>query len=54
MLLMDYSPIRMEEILDYAKNDTWNLLHAYIDTHSPKLIDEWPGYGVQAISRLKY
>ena len=54
MLLMDYPWIRGEEIPDYAKKATWNLLHAYIDAHSQILIDKFTGYGVQAILRLKY
>ena len=50
MLLMDHPSIRGEEISDYSKNVTWNLLHAYIDTHSQRLIYDCPGDGVQAIS----
>ena len=37
MLIMDYTYIRGEYILDYAKTDT------------QKLLDEYPGNGVQAI-----
>ena len=54
MLLMDYPYIREEELSDYAKKGTWNLLHAYIDVHIQILIYEYPGYGVQAISILQY
>ena len=43
MLLMESPPIIGEEILYYAKNATCNLLHAYIDAHSQRLIDECPG-----------
>ena len=47
---MNYPSIRGEEIPDYAKKFTWNLLRAYIDAHSQILIDEFPGYGIQDIS----
>ena len=47
---MDHPSIRGEEISDYSKNVTWNLLHAYIDTHSQRLIYDCPGDGVQTIS----
>ena len=49
MLLMDYSSIIGEEILDYDKKATWNLLHAYIDAHIQILIDKCTGYGVNTI-----
>ena len=52
MLLMDYPCIRGEELPDYAKNATWDLLHAYIDAHSQILIDEYPVNVVQAVSIL--
>ena len=54
MLLMDYPSIRGEYLLDYAKNDIWNLLHAHIDANSQILRDEYPGDGLQATSRLKF
>ena len=38
MLLMDYPSIRGEEIPDYAKTSTYNILHEYIDEHSKRLI----------------
>ena len=50
---MVYPSIRGEDLPDYSKNVTWNLLHAYIDAHSQILIDEYPGDVVQATSRLK-
>ena len=34
---------------DYDKKATWNILHAYIDAHSQKIIDKYPGDGVHAI-----
>ena len=46
---MYYPSIRGEESSDYAKNPTWKLLHAYIDSNSKILIDECPGDRVQAI-----
>ena len=36
------------------KKSTWKILHAYIDANSQRSIDEYPGDGVQNISRLKY
>ena len=51
---MDYPSIRGGDLLYYAKNATQNLLHAYIDAHSQKIIDEYPEDGVQSISRLQY
>ena len=50
MLLIKYPSIRGEAFTDYAKKDTWNLLHTYINAHSQISIDEYPGYGVQAIT----
>ena len=53
MLLMLYTFIEGEEIPDDAKQDTWNLLHAYTDVHIQRLIDKYPGDGVKAITRLQ-
>ena len=50
---MDYPSIRGGNLPDYSKNDTWNLLHAYIDTHSQILLDYYLGYVVQDTSRLE-
>ena len=50
MLLMYHQSIRGEEIPYDAKISTWNLLHAYIDAHSQRLLYECPVDGVQAIS----
>ena len=52
MLFMYYSYIRGEDLTDYAQNSTWDLLHAYIYAYSQRLIDQYTGYGVQAISRM--
>ena len=38
MLLMDYPSIRGEDLPNYDKNATRNLLHAYIDAHGQRLI----------------
>ena len=53
MLLMDYPSIRGEQLPDYAKKTTWKILHAYIDAHNQKLIDEYLGDGVQYISKFQ-
>ena len=50
MLLMNYPSTRGEEIPDYDKKFTWNLLREYIDAHSQILVDECPGDLVQSIS----
>ena len=47
---MEYPYIIGEEFPEYAKKATWKTFHAYIDAHSQRLIDEFPGYGVQSIS----
>ena len=47
---MDYPYIRGEEIPDYAKGDSCDPLHEYIDSHIQILIDEYLGGVVQAIS----
>ena len=47
---MDFPFIRGEGLPDYDKNTTWNLLHAYIDTHGKILIEKYQGHGVQAVS----
>ena len=54
MLLMDYPYIRGEYLTYYSKKATWKLLNAYVDSHSKRIINEYPGYGVQAITVLKY
>ena len=37
MLIINYPYIRGEDFKDYAKNDTWNILNAYIDTNIQRL-----------------
>ena len=50
---MNSLSIRGEGLPDDAKTTTWKILHAYIYTHSQRLIDEYPGDGVQAITRFQ-
>ena len=52
MLLMDYAFTTVEDFPDHDKHDTWNLLHTYIDAHIQSLMYKYPGYVVQAITRL--
>ena len=40
-------------MIDYSKQATCNLLYAYIYANSQRLIYEYPGDGVQAITRLQ-
>ena len=54
MLLMDYPSIRREDFTDFAKQANWNLFHACIDSHIQRLIEKYPGYGVQSITRMQY
>ena len=49
MIFMDYPYIRGEYLPDYAKKSTCELFHAYIDSYSQILIDEYTGYGVNDI-----
>ena len=53
MFLMDYPSIRGEDLPDYSKKDTWNLLHTYIDAYSQRLIDGCTVDVVQAISTFQ-
>ena len=50
---MDYLSIRGEDLPDYDKKSTWNILYAYIYAHSQRLIDKYPVYGVKYTSRLQ-
>ena len=50
---MDYPSIRGEDLPYYAKKSTWNLFHAYIDSHSQILNDKYPGDEVEEITRLQ-
>ena len=53
MLIMEYPSIRGEDLPDHDKQSTWNLFHAYIDSHIQRLLDEYRGYGVHAITGLQ-
>ena len=53
MLLTDYPSIRGEDLPDYDKKATWNLLNSYIDAQNKIIIYEYPKYGEQAISILQ-
>ena len=53
MLLMEFPSTRGEDLPDYSKNPTWNLLNTYIDAHLQILIEECRRDGVNDISRLK-
>ena len=52
MSLVYYTSIKGEYLSDYAKNSTLSILHAYIDAHSQRLLDEYPEDVVQYISIL--
>ena len=53
MLRMDYPSTRGGGLIYYAKKATCYILFAYIDANSQRLTNEYPGDGVQAISRLQ-
>ena len=40
-------------MIDYSKQATCNLLYAYIYANSQRLIYEYPGYGIEAVTRLQ-
>ena len=42
MLLMDYTSINWEYLLDYDKNAARNHFHACIESHSQIFIGEYP------------
>ena len=46
MLLLEYPSIIGGDLPDYSKKSRWNLSHAYIDAHSQRLFDEYPGDGL--------
>ena len=51
---IDYPSIRGGYLPANPKKDTWKMLNACIGANSKRLIDEYTGDGVQAISRLLY
>ena len=52
MLLVNYTSIIGEGFPYYDKQETWNLLNAYIHAHIQILIDEYSGGGAQYITIL--
>ena len=54
MLILGYPSTGRKDLSDYSKKATCKPFHSYIDEHSQLLIDEYPGYGVQAIIILQY
>ena len=50
MFIMVYPSIIGRYFTGYYKRVTWNLLHAYIDSHSQRSIDEYPVDVLQAIT----
>ena len=53
MLLMEHPYIRGEDFTDYTKILTCNILYAYMDAHTQRLIDKYPGDGVKFIKKLQ-
>ena len=53
MFLMEYLYTKRKGLPDYSKKVTCNILHAYIHAHIQIIIDEYPGDGAKAISRLQ-
>ena len=52
-VLIDYQKIGGDDIGDYAKTAIRNLLHANIDVHSRRLVDDFPKYGIKCIEKLQ-
>ena len=52
-VLLDYPKIGGENIKDFTKKAIRKFLHANIDVHSRRLIDEFPGDGVKCIERIQ-
>ena len=52
-VLLDYPKIGGKDIKYYVSKEIRNLLHANIDVHSKRLIDEFPVDGVKFISELQ-
>ena len=51
-VLLDYLKIGGENIKDFSKKATKNILHANINVHSRRLISELPGDGIKCIEKL--
>ena len=53
-VLLDYLKIGGYDVIEYyAKKDIRKSLHANIDVHSRRLIDEFPKYGIKCIEKLQ-
>ena len=53
-VLLDYPKIWGDDVIEgYAKKAIRNLLHANIDSHSRRLIAEFPKYGIKRIEKLQ-
>ena len=52
-VLLDYPEIGGENIKYFAKKAVWNILHANIDVHSRRLIDEFPVDGMKFIENIQ-
>ena len=53
VMLIEYSSIRGGNIQNYASKDIRNIFHSYIDAHSHRLIDDYPGYVLEATTGLQ-
>ena len=53
-VLLDFPKIGGDDVIeDYAKKAIRNLLHAYIDVHSRRLIADIPKDGIKCIQKLQ-
>ena len=53
-ILLDYPKIEGDDVIeDYAKIYIRNLLHANMDVHSRRLIDEFPKDGIKCIEKMQ-
>ena len=52
-VLLDYPKMGSENIKELKKKAIRNILHANIDVHSRRLIDEFPGDGMECIERFQ-
>ena len=52
-VLLDYPKIGGDDVDDYEKKATRNLLHANIDVHSRRLISDFPKDGIKCIEKLQ-
>ena len=54
MFLMDYLSIIREDFPDYAKKDTWKILHTYIYAHRQRFIEKYTRDVIHAITIFKW